>query len=189
MPKSASDTIANIEAALRGEQAAMRHLFETHSEAVFSTVWRFTGDTMVAEELTQDVFLKAFAALTSYDSNRAKFSTWLQRIAYNTVISHQRQRKPPPLLSLDEQIYGDDDTSETEQTLLLTFEDEEHIEKLMEVVESLPAEERHLITLRYYDDYTLKEMAYILQLSIPAVSLRLKRINEKLYHKLTTTEQ
>ena len=95
---SPTDTIRDIKAARKGEQRAYRRLFEAYSAGVYATVMRITGDEGKAEELTQDVFIKAFRCLDTFDKSVASFSTWISRIAYNESVSHLRSRRPPPRL-------------------------------------------------------------------------------------------
>ncbi len=182
-----SETEILIRSAQRGEQQAYRRLFEAYSPGVYASVCRLTGHTAVAEEITQDVFLRAFTALSTFDSRRASFYTWLQRLAYNASVSYLRLKPPPEPITLS------DDTAEpkafTEAALQEAFasDDDNLIEKLTRAIEQLPAPDKHLLTLYYYENLTLKEIGYILGVSIPTLSIRLKKIRQKLYLFLTAS--
>ncbi|HOG28059.1 MAG TPA: sigma-70 family RNA polymerase sigma factor [Vicinamibacterales bacterium] len=82
-----------VRLALAGSQDASRQLVERHARAVYNLVARVVRDDGVAEELTQEAFLKAFRALGSFDP-AYKFSTWVLRIAHNLAIDHLRRVRP-----------------------------------------------------------------------------------------------
>jgi RNA polymerase sigma-70 factor (ECF subfamily) len=76
--------------ALAGSQDAFRELVKRFERPVFSLVARMVQDTALAEDLAQEVFVKAFRRLDSYDPGR-KFASWLFKIAHNTTIDHLRK--------------------------------------------------------------------------------------------------
>ena len=79
-------------ALLGSEQACRRHVVR-YQRPVFSIIVRMVRNAQLAEDLTQDVFVKAFRALPSYD-HRRKFSSWLFKIAHNATIDHLRKSLP-----------------------------------------------------------------------------------------------
>ncbi len=88
-----------IRLALQGSEEGYRHLVELYQRPVFSIVVRMVRDAGLAEDLTQETFVKAFRALGQFDLER-KFSSWLFTIAHNTTIDHLR-RKRLQTVSLD----------------------------------------------------------------------------------------
>jgi len=82
-----------IEKVVAGDNSAYRTLVEKHKELVFTIAVKILRNREEAEEVAQDVFLKAFNALPNFKAE-AKFSTWLYRITYNTAISQSRRKKP-----------------------------------------------------------------------------------------------
>jgi RNA polymerase sigma-70 factor (ECF subfamily) len=82
-----------VTSALRGSQDAFRELVTRFERPVYSLVLRMVQDSGVAEDLAQDVFVKAFRRLDSYDP-QWKFSSWLFKIAHNTTIDHLRRGVP-----------------------------------------------------------------------------------------------
>jgi RNA polymerase sigma-70 factor (ECF subfamily) len=82
-----------VAGALRGSQDACRELVTRFERPVYSLVLRMVQDSGVAEDLAQEVFVKAFRRLDSYDP-RWKFSSWLFKIAHNTTIDHLRRGAP-----------------------------------------------------------------------------------------------
>jgi RNA polymerase sigma-70 factor (ECF subfamily) len=82
-----------VRRALAGSEDAYRDLLKRYERPVWSLIVRMVRDPAIAEELAQEVFLKAFQALASYDPER-KFSSWIFRIAHNASIDHLRRREP-----------------------------------------------------------------------------------------------
>src|SRR5436305_9160603 len=82
-----------VASAARGSQDAFRELVKRFERPVYSLVLRMVQDPATAEDLAQEVFVKAFRALSSYDP-QWKFSSWLFKIAHNTTIDHLRRGRP-----------------------------------------------------------------------------------------------
>ena len=88
---------------LNGENPAWEGLVRAHSRKVYNLCYRFTGRIQDAEDLTQEVFIKVFQTLRSYDSAQGTFSTWLNRVARNHLVDHYRRtRKDRVTSSLDD---------------------------------------------------------------------------------------
>jgi len=82
-----------------GDTQAFERLYQNHKRRVFSLCLRMLGDYAIAEDLTQEAFMLAFRRLSSFRGDSA-FSTWLHRIAVNTVLMHIRQSKSRITLQL-----------------------------------------------------------------------------------------
>ena len=89
-----------VQRAQRGDEEAFAALFQTHRSRVYSVCLLMTRNVAEAEDLTQDAFLQVFRSIGNFRGDSA-FSTWLHRIAVNTVLMKLR-RKRPPMFSLDE---------------------------------------------------------------------------------------
>ena len=92
-----------VQRAQRGDEQAFAALFQTHKKRVYSVCLLMTKDVAEAEDLTQEAFLQVFRCVGSFRGDSA-FSTWLYRVAVNTVLMKLRRRKAPPLVSLDEPV-------------------------------------------------------------------------------------
>ena len=79
---------------LAGQTDDFRALVDRHQQSIFRFAAKILGNWEAAEDVTQDVFLAAFANLSGYDSSRAAFSTWLFTIARNRCINLLQQRQP-----------------------------------------------------------------------------------------------
>ncbi len=92
-----------VQRAQQGDEEAFAALFQAHKKRVFSVCLLMTKDAADAEDLTQEAFLQVFRSIGSFRGDSA-FSTWLYRVAVNTVLMKLRRRKSPPILSLDEPV-------------------------------------------------------------------------------------
>jgi RNA polymerase sigma-70 factor (ECF subfamily) len=92
-----------IQRAQDGDEQAFATLYTLHKGRVYSVCLQMTRDLSDAEDFTQEVFLQVFRRVNSFRGDSA-FSTWLYRIAVNTMLMKFRRRAPPPLVSLDEPV-------------------------------------------------------------------------------------
>ena len=167
-----------IQRILNGETELYARLADRYARAVYTLAARIVGSTEEAEELAQDIFLKAFEKLNRF-RGRSAFSTWLYRIAYNSAIS-QARRKRPPSFGMDERTLAnlpDSDADRLEEWV----GKEERLDALTRAVERLEPEERALVTLFYYEEHSVGECAAITELTEGNVKVRLHRIRKKLY--------
>lgn len=137
-----------IQRILRGETTLYEHFLNTYGQQVFILVARIVSNQEDAEELTQDVFLKAFQHLSSFKGT-SSFSTWIYSIAYNTAISSARKKKFDTFVMDDALLANISDTQVDEA---LNDEGEEQIAKLNRAMKQLDSEEQALISLFYYEE-------------------------------------
>lgn len=168
-----------IEKIQAGETEHFTVLLERYSQPVFSLIIRIIGNREDAEELTQDVFLKVFRSLGSFQGG-SSFSTWLYRIAYNTVISATRKKKQL-WLSLEESMVGDISLEEPE-----LINNEELLACLENALQQLPPDDRGLVQLFYMQEKSIDEIGLITNLSIANVKTKLHRIRKKLFKMMHT---
>jgi RNA polymerase sigma-70 factor (ECF subfamily) len=154
-----------------------------YADRVFAMIVKLVPNVMDAQELTQDVFLRAFDRINSYDPQRSSLSTWLCRIAYRMSLDYLK-RKHPRVLSFDDNQVWQIDISDEQLEAELSTNRKERIELLGRLIDELPTDERTLLTLYYYDGYPLTEIAYITGIDARALANRLCRIRKKLYIKL-----
>jgi RNA polymerase sigma-70 factor (ECF subfamily) len=105
--KSRDDSQTNlVKRAQAGDEQAFATLFQQHKNRVYSVCLLMTKDVAEAEDLTQEAFLQVFRTVGSFRGDAA-FSTWLYRVAVNTVLMKLRRRKSPPTISLDEPVHSE----------------------------------------------------------------------------------
>ncbi|MCK4569429.1 MAG: sigma-70 family RNA polymerase sigma factor [Bacteroidales bacterium] len=166
---------------LKGDTEAYRRLVEKHQDLVYTIVHRIVSSAVEAEEVAQDVFVKAFSKLPDF-KGEAKFSTWLYRIAYNTAVSHTRKKKID-IISMDEN--GIENLSEEDvQQEIMGLSPEEQNKLIRMALESLPRTDNLMITLFYYHGKGLEEISEIVGLTQNNVKVKLFRIRRKLYKEM-----
>ena len=157
----------------QGDRRAAEALVEATYRQIYSALFRLCGgDRDLAADLTQETYRKAWASLGGFDG-RARFSTWLYRIAYTTFLNHVR--RPRPLLSLDREegpAREVEDPSPPADELLAGVAD---AESLRRAVMSLPEELRFTVTARYWQGLSVQEIAGLESLTTVAIRKRLKR--------------
>ena len=161
----------------RRKPAAQQRLLVDYGPMVFRIVCRMVGQTEDAEEVYQDVFVKALTSISTFDERKASLATWLSRIAYNESVNHIRKSRMDFILLDDNEMETavediPSDHRDDEQAVLL-------LEKAMDL---LPAAEQILLSLFYYENRSLQEIAYITDSKPTTIGSRLSRIRKKLYH-------
>ena len=152
---------------VNGETDLYAILARQYGRVVYTLVSRIVGCAEDAEELAQDVFLKAFRNLHRFNG-RSSFPTWLFRIA---CIDQARLANLP----------------DSEAERMDAWEGrQEYLDALARAVGELEPEERALVTLFYYEEYSVSECAGITQMSESNVKVRLHRIRKKLYILVNT---
>lgn len=174
MKKEESHIIKEI---LDGKTEQYEYFLDRYGQQVFVLVDRIVSCQEDAEELTQDVFLKAFQQLSSFKAE-SSFSTWIYRIATNLAISAVRKKRND-VLRLEDSVFAN--LSDTQVDEALEDESEEQMERLQQAMNQLEADERALITLYYLEEKPLAEVAFILGMTEGNAKVKLHRIRKKLY--------
>ena len=170
-----------IKEVLNGRNGQYEHILNKYGELVYNLILHIVSCKEDAEELTQDVFIKAFRLLSSF-REESSFSTWIYRIATNTAISAVRRRKHDTL-HLDDAAYSNIPDEIIDEAL--DNDSEKQLQQLSGAIDKLNAEERALITLYYMNDRPVAEVAEILGLTVNNVKIKLHRTRKKLYLLMT----
>lgn len=179
--KEKKDIYELAEAARRGDAHACEVIVRECGQQVFSLVRRMVGNVLDAEEVTQDALMRGLQQMEQYDPSRASLSTWFCRIAYRTALNHLRKAEVETL-SLDDEESPTLQATDEQMVRLFQQPDETRVEQLQKAIEQLTEEEQMLVTWFYYEELSLKEIAYIKQESVNALAVRLYRIRQKLYN-------
>ncbi len=166
-----------VEAVRRGRREGQAEMVGRYAKRVFAMIARMVPDMMDAQELTQDTFLKAFSHIGGYDPQRSSLSTWLCRIGYRQALDFLKRGRPLIVAMENDEGVCDEDVE-------LSTGREELIEQLMGLVDELPDEERMLVTLYYFEDRPLTEIAYTMDVDAKLLAKRLYRMRKKLHQKL-----
>lgn len=150
-------------------------LYKRYGGKVFSKCISLLKDEELANDATQDVFMKIYLNLAKF-SGKSKFSTWVYSITYNYCIDFIRRRKKDRNLFADEEVenVGEvvDDVPEKE---LLEME----VSRLKVVLEKIPLGDKTVLLMKYQDDMSIKEIAEILDKSESAIKMKIKRAKHK----------
>jgi len=155
-----------VRRAQRGDQEAFATLFQLHKKRVYSVCLQMTKDVADAEDLTQEAFLQVFRCINSFRGDSA-FSTWLYRVAVNTVLMKLRRRKTSQTVSLDEPVSAESPslTRDIGQADLNLNGAIDRI-ALRRAVEELPEGCRRIFDLHEIEGYQHHEIADLLECSI-----------------------
>lgn len=178
------DDIAVIQLVLQGQQAAYGVLVARYQQYVFTLVLRYVKDRELAEELAQDVFVKAYRYLADFKGN-SKFSTWLYTIANTTCLSHIRKKGGKTVLLEEETMTGIIDNQDHEKPTALLEQKTTRI-MLNKAIQQLPEQDAQLLALFYQAEQTVEEIGVIMELTTANVKVRLFRARGKLKEILET---
>lgn len=167
-----------VQAALGGDQVAFGELVTRYQTAVYNLAYRMLGDPTDAEDAAQEVFVRAWNQLRTFQMER-RFSTWLLSIASHHCIDLLRRRKPTAPLD-DVALYVPSNDPEPDE-LALRGEQREIVQKLLS---TLPDKYRSVTVLRYYNDLSYDEIARATGLTESAVKTQLHRARRMLAEKL-----
>ncbi len=167
--------------ARRGERAGFDELMQRHEAWVYRTVFRYARDADEALDITQEVFLKVFGKLESFEG-RSQFKTWLSRIAVHTGINHVRYRDRRPADPADDEMLevasaGAAKSRPDQEAGLLAGESKE---QLLHAMTQLPERYRMAVELRYIQELSLDEIAAELECTNGAARVVLCRALRRL---------
>lgn len=152
----------------------LEQIYSEYYPKVLQYIQNRSNGHMDAEDLAQNVFVKVFAKLDTFDPEKSAISTWIFNITRNTLIDHQRSMNFRQHDELSE--FLADDSDDMLDRLIL----EEEQERLADALEVLTIEERDLIILHYYSEHTLLQVAEMMHRPYGQI----KRLHVKALNKL-----
>jgi RNA polymerase sigma factor (sigma-70 family) len=174
-----TEVIARV---LRGEQGLFAVLVERYRNYVFTLALRFTGNREDAEEIAQDIFVKAYRSLADF-RGASKFSTWLYTIVNNSCISFLRKKKLM-ITSIDHahtQVQLEDRESVFKAN---TIEQKSRHAMLNKAIGLLGPDDHQVISLFYKGEQSLEEIGRIMGLEPNTVKVKLHRARQRLKEKM-----
>lgn len=173
-----------ISKVLSGDQQAYAGLVQRYQNYVFTLALRFTRNREDAEELSQDIFIKAYRALADFRGN-SKFSTWLYTIVNTTCITFLRKKKLD-VHSLDnEKVFEVADSLDSGMRAN-QVEQKSRLAMVNRAIAMLSPDDAEVLTLFYKGEQTLDEMAKILGIEANTAKVRLHRARTRLKEKMET---
>ncbi len=166
-----------------GSTDAASQLLQLFYKKIYSYLRRLTGSSVNAEDLTQQTFTKAWQNLNSFKGN-CTFNSWIYRIAYNTFVDWLRTKGK----TVSQQQTWWDSIEDTAPDPLETLEQKQLEQRLYEAVEDLDDDKTAVVHLRYYQHLSVKETAFVLDVTPRIVKYRLKIALKELRIALEQTE-
>ncbi len=175
------EELALARAAHGGDHQAFAELVRRSQGAVFGLCYRLLGERDAATDAAQEAFVRAYSALASFDPS-LRFDTWVLRIARNHCYDLLRRRQPQ----------GEEEeaarTADASPSVLDRLESAEVTRKLEGALETLPAQDREVLSLYYVQHRKTKEIAQLLGVAPGTIMARLFRAREKLRVQLAEVE-
>jgi RNA polymerase sigma-70 factor (ECF subfamily) len=172
-----------IEQCLSGDQAAWETIVRQNWRKVFNVAYKFVGKHDEAEDLTQDIFLKIFKALNTFD-RRANFQTWIISISRNLCIDHYRSVRKERQTIAREVDTGDLQPASSDRGPYHAAEHQDLRGLLRQGLQALPATLRTAVVLRDLQELSYQEIAEQLGLPEGTVKSRINRGRIELAHQL-----
>jgi RNA polymerase sigma-70 factor (ECF subfamily) len=161
---------------LAGEDSAWEALLSVHTRRIYNICYRFTGRVEEAEDVAQEVFIKVFQTLRSYDAAQGSFSTWLNRVTRNHLVDHYRRtRKERATSSLEDELPAAEVKSGPQLEPARPLESRERRELLQRGLDKLSPDLREAVILRDLQDLDYEEIAQVLGVPQGTVKSRINR--------------
>ena len=166
-----------IKQILAGDTNVFSVLVDRYKDLVFTLALRMVKNREEAEEVSQDTFVKVFKNLNKF-KGKSKFSTWIYRVAYNSCLDRiKRIKREYNVVSIDE---FTEHQVKTMDNALQQMEVHEHKQEIQKCLQLLPSEDGFLLTLFYFEDQSLEEIAKVVGLTANNVKVKLFRSRKKL---------
>ena len=182
---------------IAGDPQAWQQLVISQHRRIYAICYRFTGSPTDAEDLTQDVFLKLYKNLSSFDTLKGSFQTWITTLARNLLVDHfRRTRLDRASDSLDASFDGEEDgptmgdrLADSRPSQEQNFASLELKVKVQAALKQLSPELREAVILRDLEDMDYKEIATVLRIPEGTVKSRISRGRGELARLLQRTDR
>lgn len=165
-----------VKKAKSGDSEAFGLIYDHYLDRIYRFIFLKVSNKEEAEDLSQQVFMKAWEAMVRFEDEGLPFASWLYRIARNLVIDFYRTRKS--VVSLEENILDElmSDQEDIEESVIRS----QSQERIMEALKQLSDEQKDVIILRFVDDLSYREIARITQKNQAALRILHHRALKKL---------
>lgn len=183
-----AEEIQWIKRSQQGEAEAFGPLVQKHQQRVFSLVYHLVRRRDEVEDLAQEIFIKAFRAIRSYNF-QSSFATWLSRIATNhcyDFLRHERASRVSFYWQMGENSQRElEANAESKPEHVLDHEEQTVLKDLVDkLLERAPENDRKILLLKELQDYSVEEIAEILNLKSTTVKVRLHRARKRMLEDL-----
>ncbi|MGQ1889537.1 RNA polymerase sigma factor [Thermophagus sp. OGC60D27] len=170
-----------VQQSKEGNMEAFSKLVDKYRQKVFQTSMGFLHNVEDAEDLTQDIFVKVWRSIKSFDQ-RSSFSTWLYRIAVNRAINEVRKNKLKSFIGLNNEVKNSNYTLDNAETQLVNQEQKKQIRQ---AINQLKTNQRKAFILFYYQELSMREVASVMKISPKAAESLVFRARKKLQKVLS----
>ncbi len=167
-----------VEGAANGDFEAFGELYSIYLDRIYRYIFYQVRDKMTAEDLTEEIFVKAWKALGGYQRNSPTFTAWLYRIAHNHVVDYFRTRRQHQSLDEEMPVATDSPEQEVEEKIMQ--------QELAEAISYLPPQQRQVIILKFIEEMDNREIAQIMRKSEGAIRVMQMRALLALRKKLSS---
>jgi len=181
--ETASNEAALLQRAIGHDAEAFGRLYDIHVDRVYRHIYYRVGNEQDAEDLTQQVFLKAWQAIGRYKKRASPFIAWLMTVSHNLVVDFYRTRKDKAYLEAE--VLADGSASSPEQAAEASFEQQ----RLRRAILRLGSDEQQVVILRFIEGFEFTEIASVLKKKEGNVRVILHRALVKLRNILENDEK
>jgi len=172
-----------VSAAKSASRDAFAELWNRHAPTLYRLVYRVLNSHEDTEDALQESFFKAYLHIAEFKGN-AKFSTWLARIAINTALGELRRRRSRPAFAVawthDDDVLRYVDIADKRIDIEKAYELVDAQQRLRKAMTRLRPDQRRLLELKHTHDYSNRELAALVGMSVPSVKSVLHRANKSL---------
>jgi len=169
-----------IQDVLSGKELAFEEIIKKYEKKIYGFIYKMVREECSAEDLTQEVFIKVYQNIESFDMNKT-FVTWLYTIAKNTTFNYLKKSNRVKFTQIHENMdytmKGDLKINENPEAL---YEEKEKLVYLYRIIHRLPLKYRELILLKYVEKLSYKKISEQLNISVTTVESRLYKARQKL---------
>ena len=165
-----------VQSCLRGDGSSWEEIVRRHTRRVYGLCYRFTGNATESEDLTQEVFLRVYRTLGSYQSEQGAFTTWLSRMTRNLLVDHYRRTRRDRLTdSIEDELPKLEEKHSTFATPYRAVEQAELSAQVQQALGRLSPELREAVILRDLQGLDYSEVQAVLQVPEGTVKSRINR--------------
>jgi RNA polymerase sigma-70 factor, ECF subfamily len=168
-------------------------IYNEHKNLVYNMCLHYVLNTDDAQDITQEVFVKVYQRHHQYNAEAASLKTWICRIAINHCLDFLKSKKSKKRFGVLSSLFHPDSNEPISEAITINHpgidtEDKETLQNLLQIIYTLPENQKTAIILCKIEDRPQKEVAEIMHTSLKAVESLLQRAKQTIQKKLTTTE-
>jgi RNA polymerase sigma factor (sigma-70 family) len=172
-----NNDIHYINLIIEGNSNAFSVLVDRYKDLVFSLALKMVKNREEAEEVAQDAFIKVYKSLSQFNGD-SKFSTWIYKVTYNTCLDRlKKNKREQHVVPIDE---FNTNQIKSLDNALDAMQEKERLQAIQDCIELLPSDDAFLLTLFYFEEQSLEEIANVVNLTTNNVKVKLFRSRKKL---------